>query len=292
MSIDASPPAQPPQMSPDGNWVWDGSQWQPVTGVEPAHQGVFAAYAHKVEVAEQAVAASPPVLVAAPVQVAAPKVDYAYPAPAPDYSYPAEASEPVIPLWQQPKSSRKTFYLYAAGAFALFAMVLILLNSINFLSLPFFNASSSPPQVAKSSPSPNPVRSEFGRADAFIKGSFNPALETLEQVMPGIASCTGSLSNSCFDAVTAIDGDMKNLISVIDKGPIAPCIAAPMKKYRSDLATMETGLQLALNGYKDSRVADGTNGVNQYSRLLPALPGDFAAMNKAAAQCSPDPEGP
>jgi hypothetical protein len=56
---------------------------------------------------------------------------------------------------------------------------------------------------------------------------------------------------------------------------------------------MEAGLQLALNGYKDSRVADGTNGVNQYKRLLPALPGDFAAIDKAEnTQCSPDPEGP
>jgi hypothetical protein len=293
VSIDASPPAQPPQMSPDGNWVWDGSQWQPVTGVEPAHQGVFAAYAQKVEAADQAVAASPPAAVAAPVQVAPPKVDYAYPAPAVDYSYPAESNEPIIPLWQQPKSSRKTVYLYAGGAFALFAMVLIILNSINFLSLPFFNTSSNPTPAAKPSPSPNPIRSEFGRADEFIKGSFTPALVTLEQSMPQIATCTGALSNSCFDGITAIDYGMKNLISVIDKGPVAPCIAAPVKKYRSDLATMEAGLQLALNGYKDSRVADGTNGVNQYKRLLPALPGDFAAIDKAEnTQCSPDPEGP
>ena len=84
MSIDASPPAQPPQMSPDGNWVWDGSQWQPVTGVEPTHEGVFAAYAQKVEAADQAVGVAQPAAVAAPVQATAPAVDYSYPAPAVD----------------------------------------------------------------------------------------------------------------------------------------------------------------------------------------------------------------
>jgi hypothetical protein len=172
---------------------------------------------------------------------------------------------------------------------------LIVLNTINFLSLPFFGAgtSSNPVQATKPSPSAAPVRSEFGRADEFIQGSFTPALVTLEQSMPRIATCTGALSNSCFDGITAIDYDMKNLLSVIDKGPIAPCIAAPMKKYRTDLAPMETGLQLALKGYRDNQVAEVVNGVNQYSRLLGALPGDFAALDKAEnTQCSPDPEGP
>jgi hypothetical protein len=128
-------------MSPDGNWVWDGTQWQPVTGVEPSHEGVFAAYAQKVEAADQAVAVAQPaavavpVQVAAPVQTAAPAMDYPYPAPAAQYPYPD--AEPVVPLWQEPKSSSKTVYLYVGGAVVLFLMVLIVLNTMNFLSLPF-----------------------------------------------------------------------------------------------------------------------------------------------------------
>src|SRR5260370_40134178 len=122
-------------MSPDGNWVWDGTQWQPVTGVEPSHQGVFAAYAQKVEAADQSVAVAQPaavampVQVAAPVQTAAPAMDYPYPAPAAQYAYPADS--PVVPLCHQPKSSRKGVCLHVDATIALFLMVITVVNTIN-----------------------------------------------------------------------------------------------------------------------------------------------------------------
>jgi hypothetical protein len=292
VSIDASPPAQPPQMSPDGNWVWDGSQWQPVTGVEPIHEGVFAAYAHKVEAADQAVGVAQPGAVGVPVQVPAPAMDDPYPAPAPAADY-YPATDPVVPLWQQQKSSGKSVYLYVGGAVVLFLMVLIVLNSISLVSLPFIGTSSKSQQGAKPPPSANPVRSEFGRADDFMKGSFVPALLTLEQVMPRISNCNGTLSNSCIDAMNAIDDQMKNFLSVIDHRTIPLCIAPQVKRYRSDLASMEAGLQLGLKGYKDNQDSEVTNGVNQYTRGLPNLPGDFTALDKAVkTQCSTDLEGP
>jgi len=290
VSIDASPPAQPPQMSPDGNWVWDGSQWQPVTGVEPTHEGVFAAYAHKVEAADQAVGVAQPAAAVAPVQAAAPAVDYSYPAPAVDYAYPAP--EPVVPLWQPPKNSSKSVVLYAFAAVIVLVMLMMVLNSLNLVSLPFFGASSSAP-AAKPSPLAYPIRSEFGRADDFLKGSLAPAMATFQQTVPGLQACTGTLSNSCFYAITASDNQMKTVLSVIDHGTIPLCLATPMKKYRSDLSLMEAGLQLGLKGYKDNQVGEVTNGVNQFARVAEALQGDVTALDGAKkTQCSPDLEGP
>jgi len=135
VSIDAGPPAQPPQLSPDGNWVWDGSQWQPVAGAgaAPAHAGVFKAYE------AIAVEAPAPTVDAVPLGV---QYEQQYPAPAPDYSY--GGSQPdVIPLWQQGKGGSYGRYLYFGAAVVLFVMVLIVLNSMNFVQLPFISAGSS-----------------------------------------------------------------------------------------------------------------------------------------------------
>jgi hypothetical protein len=291
VSIDASPPAQPPQMSPDGNWVWDGTKWQPVTGVEPAHEGVFAAYAQKVEAAEQAVAAAPMAAVAAPVQVAAPAVNYAYPAPAADY-YPA--AESVVPLWQAPKGSGKTVYLYVGGAVVLFLMVLIVLNTINFLSLPFIGGrpSSNPPPAANASPAAGPVRSEYGRGDLFFNGSLAPAVASLEATKAAMESCTGDLSNICFNAMNASDQELKNVLAVIDHGSIPSCIAAPVKQLRSDFAQMDAGLQLGLNGFKVGQSSQVVNGVHQFRQVAGSQQGDTNAVTNALKTCSHELEGP
>jgi hypothetical protein len=279
-------------MSPDGNWVWDGSQWQPVTGVEPTHEGVFAAYAHKVEAADQAVGVAPPASVVAPVEAAAPAVDYSYPAPGVDYGY--AAPEPVVPLWQPPNSSRKTVYLYAGGAVVLFVMVLIVLNSINLVSLPFIGArtSSNSPQTANASPTPGPIRSEYGRADLFFNGTLAPAVAALEDTKAAMESCNANLSNICFNAITASDDQLKNVLAIIDHGSIPSCIAAPMKQLRSDFAQMDSGLQLGLKGFKDNQPGEVVNGVHQFRQVAGSQQGDTIAVNNAAQKCNPDLEGP
>jgi len=293
VSIDASPPAQPPQMSPDGNWVWDGSQWQPVTGVEPTHEGVFAAYAQKVEAADQAVGVAPPASVVAPVEAAAPAVDYSYPAPAVDYGGYA-TPEPVVPLWEQPKNSRKTAYLYGGGAVVLFVMVLIVLNSINFLSLPFIGGrtSSSSPPAANVSPAPGPTRSEYGRADLLLNGSLAPAVSALEDTKAAMESCSAELSNNCFNAITASEAQLKNVLSVIDHGSIPGCIAAPLKVLRNDFAQMDAGLVLGLKGFKDNQQSEVANGVHQFRQVAGSQQGDTNAVNAAAQRCNRDLEGP
>jgi hypothetical protein len=293
VSIDASPPAQPPQLSPDGNWVWDGSQWQPVTGVEPTHEGVFAAYAQKVEAADQAVGVASPASVVAPVEAAAPAMDYSYPAPAVDYGY--AAPEPVVPLWQQPNSSRKTVYLYGGGAVVLFVMVLIVLNSINFVSLPFIGGrtSSNPPQAASASPGPGPIRSEYGRGDLFFNGALAPAVAALEDTKAAMESCNANLSNICFNAITASDDQLKNVLAIIDRGSIPSCIAAPMKQLSNDFVLMESGLQLGLKGFKDNQPNEVVNGVYQFRHVAGSQQGDTIAVDNALkTRCSHDLEGP
>ena len=292
MSIDASPPAQPPQMSPDGNWVWDGSQWQPVTAVEPTHEGVFAAYAPKVAAAEQAVAAAPPVAVAAPAQVAPPAVEYQYPAPAADYYPPAES---VVPLWQQPKSSGKTVYLYVGGAVVLFLMVLIVLNTINFLSLPFIGGrtASNSPVATSPSPSASPVtRSEFGRADAFLNGALYASLVNLAKFDTGMPTCTGEFTNTCFDAITVTEPPMKNVVTV-SLGPIPACIEGPMKQFRDDLAYMEGGLLSSLKAYKDGIHSELVDGLSRWVVFYNRVGPDFQATNAIIkARCNTDKLGP
>src|SRR5260370_26141403 len=41
--IGANPTLQPPQISPDGKWIWDGQNWQPLpeTTWEPAAEAVI-----------------------------------------------------------------------------------------------------------------------------------------------------------------------------------------------------------------------------------------------------------
>jgi hypothetical protein len=281
-------------MSPDGNWVWDGSQWQPVTGVEPTHEGVFAAYAHKVEVADQTASAAQPAVIVAPVQAAAPAVDYSYPAPAVDYGYPG--ADPGVPLWQQQKSSGKSVYLYAGGAVVLFLMVLVVLNSINFLSLPFFGAgtSSNPAQATKPSPAPSPVtRSEYSRADIFLNGSLVPALAALAEIDPPMATCSGDFTNSCFNAITVTEPPMKHVLDLIDQTSIPACIADPMKKFRDDVAYMEGGLQTSLKAYKTNNQSQLVDGLYRFNHFNVVLGSDVDATNAAIkTRCSKEKEGP
>lgn len=119
MSIGASPPQQPPQLSPDGKWVWDGRQWQPVPVVIGDVAGVMPV--------RTAVAASPAVAVAIPYS---PPVMQAHPIFVPP------AAEEVAPLWEQPARSGVSLYLYVVAGAVVLVMLMIVLNSLNFIQLP------------------------------------------------------------------------------------------------------------------------------------------------------------
>jgi len=304
VSVDAGPPIPPPQLSPDGKYVWDGSQWQAIAdSSEPVHKGVFAAWnsihvesadpvadlAQRAPIQVQA-PASMPVQMTSPMQVEAPPPEI-------DYSY--TVNDPTItPLWLKSTSSGVSKYLYFGAGLVVVVIVLMILNSLNFMSLPFIGAGSRTDRAAKSSPTPPSytpatVRSEFSRADGFLNGSLAPAMDSLVQPITAMQSCNGTLSNACFDAMNRAGPPLKNVLTVIDRGPILQCIAAPMKQLRSDFANMQIGLTRALKGYNDNQRAELDSGLYPFVRNAQALSADAKAVDQAAKTlCSTDPEGP
>jgi hypothetical protein len=175
-------------------------------------------------------------------------------------------------------------------------MVLIVLNSINLVSLPFIGArtSSNAPQATAPTPQSAPTtRSEYTRADVFLNGSLAPALATFGQIDPPMANCAGELTNACFNAITVSDPPLQHVLSVINQATIPACIAVPMKTVRGDLVYMEGGLQTALKAYKDGNQSELVDGLYHFTHGNAVLSSDVQATKAAIeARCSTDNEGP
>jgi hypothetical protein len=293
VSAEAGPPIQPPQLSPDGKYVWDGSQWQPIADpAEPVHKGVFAAWnTIKVDPSEPVTGAPLGVQMQAPVQV---EMKVREPAPpALDYAYAVD--EPVTPLWQQPTRSGKTNYLYAGAGVVVFVVVVMLLNSFNFFQFPWLSTGSTSSPTASPVPSPtvDQTRSEFGRADRFLNGTLAPALAGMNDAMQQMQSCNGTLSNSCYDAINSTEPQLKTVLAVIDKATVPLCIATPMKSFRVNVVKMDVGNQYALKGYKDNKAIEVAIGLNQFVLSGQAAQADINAADQALkTQCTKDLEGP
>ncbi len=285
MSINGGPPAQPPQLSPDGNWVWDGSQWQPVTGggAAPAHAGVFKAYDSVV-----LEPSAPTVEAVQPPQIQY-EQQYPLPVPAVDYSY-SNAEPDLTPLWQRTKGGGYGRYLYFVAAIALFAMVLIVLNSMSFVQLPFIStgSKSSPAQVgATSSPTPDTSGSDSARADRFVSGTLKPGLDAVDQIRPAVYQwCSnGNLSSNCFDSLTSVDQALTKLLSGIDAGDVPACIAAPLLKVRSGVRGMKDQVDTALKDFQTNDKNSIASAVYNFSLVRKSLDGDVAATVQAQKKC-------
>jgi hypothetical protein len=287
VSIDASPPAQPPQLSPDGKWVWDGTKWQPVAGVEPVHMGIFPAWnSITVDPAEPVVE---PVQ-QAPVQQApvqqTPMQFNPEPEPVVDYGLPA-VSEPVVPLWQQRPASGLTTYMYVGVGVVVLVMAMILLNSMNFIQLPWPGSGSSSSNQTVASPTPNNTGTEFVRAERFLNSSLEPAVISMSKTLPTMSQvCVGTLSNSCFNAIGTTDQQVQTVVLVIDRGSVPLCIAGPVNKIRADFQGMHAGLQAALTGFQNNDRAAVGNGLTRFSSFGPALKTDGDALTAAEQTCT------
>jgi len=280
MSVGSSPPQTPPQLSPDGRWVWDGQKWQPVpvvvgdlAGVSPVAAPVVVA--HLATPAPVAVAYAPP-------QVQAPVLPYAVPT--------AEASE--VPLWVEKPRQGISMYLFAGAALVVLIMAMMALNSLHLVRLPWEKESYIPP--AATPVAPMAIRSDYARADRFINVNLAPAVTAFNQTLPALAqSCTGTLSAGCQQSITASDQQLKKVLAVIDRGAFPPCIAPGVSKVRADFAAMDDGLQLALKGFEDNKIAGVSQGLAKFGAAGPALSADAKALDLALhSQCSPDRTGP
>jgi hypothetical protein len=126
---DGSPPQRPPQISPDGKWVWDGTEWQPVAGRDSGHTAVFPAFS---------AAALDPALTThpAPVPFRAPVAPVNYAA-----NYSLAQPQTNAPLWQV-KAGHWNKYLYVAAGVIVLVMAGIFLSSLGKIAVPLFAGSS------------------------------------------------------------------------------------------------------------------------------------------------------
>ena len=258
----------PPQVSPDGKWIWDGQKWLPIP--EATWEPAAAALIPQVAV------------IAAPVQrrVEVSPLDIPPPEPA-AFSYPVAVVEtPVTPLWEEPVRSGRTMYIYVGAAAVVLVMLMVLLSS-NIIQLPWPGSASSP-----ASQSPRPTISDYARADR-LNTTLAPALVKVGPTLPALQSaCTGTLSNACLAALNAARQQMTELLAMIDHGDIPACIASGTTTLRYDLQSMAGGLDMSVNGYQDYNGAEVYQGVYRFAYFGRSLKADTAAINTLKAKCS------
>lgn len=282
MSIDASPPAQPPQLSPDGKWVWDGTQWQPVVGVDSGRGAVFPSW-NSIEVPAAQPAVDP---VPLGVQYETPAAQYQ--PPAADYSF-AAADEPIVPLWKQPRKGKVSIYLYPVAGLAVLLMAMMLLNSVGYIQFPW-NAAGSSNTVAshspKASPTPDFSGPDSARADRFLNKSLAPAVAGLEKtIAPLNLHCYKTLVNNCYDAITTTEPQVKNILAAIQNGDIPKCIAPQISAVQSYVSQMDQQLQLALSGFQDTSSDELYTGVYRFNTYHRYMQSGIASATQAMKSC-------
>lgn len=259
--------------------MWDGSQWQPVAAAEPVHAGVFPSWnGIQVEAPDPTAQFAEPAAAPVPVQY--------QPPPAVDYSY-QQADEPGVPLWQQSKGRGKSLYLYPIAALAVLVMAMIVLNSVGYIQLPFVGASSATPSPApKPSPTPDFSGPDSVRADRFLNKYLGPALTNLDKAnTTQNLRCQGHRTTQCFDALTATEVQVKNVLSVIQTQDIPKCIAPAMATVLAYANGMDQQMQAALAAFNDNSDDELINGVYRFRTYYKLMGTGMAAVNQAKANC-------
>jgi hypothetical protein len=213
-----------------------------------------------------------PVQMTPPMQMEAPQPEI-------DYSY--TVNDPnITPLWLQSTSSGISRYLYFGAALVVVVIVLMLLNSLNFVSIPFIGGTD---QAAKPSPTPPQDTSgtDYVRADRFLASELSPPLSALEKTVPALnLHCGSTMTNSCFDAVTSTDEQVKNVVAAIKRGDVPKCIAAPMNKVQNDALEQDRQLAVALSGYQDNKPDELYTGVYRFKTYHALMLSDLNAVRQ------------
>lgn len=273
MSIDAAPPPNPPMLSPDKKWFWDGQQWQPIAGdADAGHRGLFPSWnaAHL-----EAVAAAPPT----PVQraVAAPAISY------PLVGMPGAAAEET-PLWRRAPKSSLSYPMYVGGGLLFVIVGILLLNALApTIQWPWSSPPAEPAAKAVVFAPPMPTsRTDFARADVFFTKSLTPAITSLNQsVTLQRESCNGTLTNSCQTALSATDAQLKVALSVIDNSPVPLCITPAVAKAKADMLGMRDGLKSASSAYGDNNRTKLAAGLAVFNKANAPLAADVRSIGSA-----------
>jgi hypothetical protein len=245
----------PPQVSPDGKWIWDGQKWLPIPQAEP-------------------------------VAPAAASIPYSAPEPEPAaYVYSPEVSPP---LWQQPAGPTQLspYRIGAAGAVVLL-LIVVLLNATNIISIPWPWIAAEP-TVTMIHGSPKPIVSDYVLADRFLNLELGPAIVSLANTLPPVqTSCAPAtnLSSACHTAINATNTQMLNVLSVINHAGIPNCIAVGTKALQNDLQGMSGGIGVALHGFQDSSSDEVNTGIYHFAVVAQSLQPDANTINAEVATC-------
>jgi hypothetical protein len=270
-------------LSPDGKWVWDGTQWQPIAH----HESLFPSW--------QSITVEPAAPVAQAVQ--APVRMAASPTPALVQPYAFPSMPDSAPAWRrEAKPTGVNWYLYFIAGVMGIVIILVVLNSVFPLWLYLPGPKPAPePAAAQASPIP-PVahRSDFARADHFVSGVLPPQMTTLSQdLTPVSQSCNRQLTISCQNDISTARPEVKTVLSVIDQNPVPQCIAPQVAKLRADLATIDAALTAADKAYTDNQSSELAAAMSKYSRPASQLGADVAAVAATMkAQCDATVTGP
>lgn len=290
-------------LSPDGKWVWDGQQWQPIA----QHESVFPSWQ---SIAAEPAAPAAPAAAASPFPLQAP-VPTPYPAAA---AYPVQAPAVVqpmnpallypqaqasTPLWQRGREAKPGMmpnYLYFVAGLVVIVIVLVVLNSVFplWLLLPGPKAAPAPPAPKASALPALTQRSDYARADYFITVVWPSTDRTFAPAVTAVAQqCSRQLTNSCQDALTAADPELTKVLAVIDSSSMPLCVDRQFAKLRSDVAGMQSAVKLANKGYTDNQASELTSAMRTYNASIYSLGGDLQSMSQvAASQCDTRDTGP
>ncbi len=268
----ASPPAPGPQLSPDGNYWWDGQAWQLV---------------------QRAPAPAVPVAVPtpAPAPAAPARPDWLDQAPAWLESPPAAAESPLppepvayeaapAPPWVQPPKSASRPLMFITGA------LLIGVIAIGGLVVRGELLAGNDQPLAAVTPSP--LLPDYERADRFLNVDLGPSLTEAVNALPPVEkNCTSSLPPPCKDALVTLDTAMVDVEDAMRRyqGDIPNCIGPPVAQFRVDWNGMEQGVAQAISGYQNNSRDLIIVGLQKFASLAQFVKPDVDRINAAKATC-------
>jgi hypothetical protein len=277
---EGTPPQRSPQISPDGKWVWDGTEWQPVAGRDSGRQAVFPAFNQAA--LDSALMGGEPT----PRQVQAPPPVISY---AVDYSNP----QPVVPLWQRQKPRLNKYVVYGVAGAVVLVMAGIFLSSLGPISWPW---SSDAPVQAAATPGPSPLatRSDLAVANRFLFGYLTPPLARVNRATAAQRlSCNGVLTVGCQSALSVTDTEVRNMLSVVQTAPAPVCILPNVTRLKGDLTTMVAALHAAIQSYNDNSKTELFQGLTRFAAGGQTLQVDLTATGRArTAYCDTQLTGP
>ena len=270
-------------LSPDGKWVWDGTQWQPIAH----HESLFPSW--------QSITVEPSAPAAAAVQ-APPRTVMAAPTPA--LIQPVSPSYPSATWRPEPKPTGVNWYLYFIAGVVGIVIILVVLNAVFplWLLLPGPKPAAAPaPAAAQASPiAPVAHRSDFARADHFVSGVLPPLMNNVYVYLGPVGqSCNRQLTIVCQNAVTAGRPAVKTALSLIDQNPVPQCISTQAAKLRADLAAVDVALTAADKGYTDNSAPELAAAITNYTHAAARLDPDVRTLTATMkAQCDATVTGP